>query len=159
MLPVFLFFTQLNELVISRGHRGLVVLAFPCNMFGNGEPWNNHEIINCLRHVRPGCNFKPRFYLMSKICVNGTTCHPVYEYLKQRLPFVHFASQSVHDKPQCVPTWSPVMQSDISDNFEKFLINHEGKPVKRLTANVSQSELEHEIDIILKRIPKQVTTH
>ncbi|PIK61781.1 selenium-dependent glutathione peroxidase [Apostichopus japonicus] len=105
--------------------------------------------MNCLRYVRPGANFKPRFNLMAKVDVNGSKCHPVYKYLKQRLPLVqYYAKLGNHS---CTSTPSATFQSDIDDNFEKFLINRDGKPVKRLTAASTQSELEEEIDTLLMK--------
>lgn len=43
---------------------------------------NGFEILNGIRHVRPGNGFRPNFQLFKKIEVNGKNQHPLYTYLK-----------------------------------------------------------------------------
>jgi glutathione peroxidase len=44
-----------------------VVLAFPCNQFGHQENSGGQEILNALRHVRPGNGFEPKCILLDKV--------------------------------------------------------------------------------------------
>ncbi|XP_072024262.1 glutathione peroxidase 2-like [Amphiura filiformis] len=137
-------FTQLNDLMIAYGTRGLSIMAFPCNQFGC-EPYDDHEIMNCLRHVRPGRNFKPRFHLMGKCDVTGPTTHPVFEYLTQRLP----TSSDDARHPE---------NYEISANFEKFLISPDGTPMKRYTSRTRASALAFDIEEVVKRtFPNKMT--
>ena len=60
----------------------LVVVGFPSNNFGLQEPAKNPEILNGVKHVRPGGGFVPNFELMSKGDVNGENEHPLFTFLK-----------------------------------------------------------------------------
>lgn len=40
------------------------------------------EILNGIRHVRPGNDFEPMLTLFQKIDVNGEKEHPLFTYLK-----------------------------------------------------------------------------
>jgi glutathione peroxidase len=106
--------------------RGLVILGFPCNQFGNQEPGTEKEIAE-------GClvNYGVSFQMFSKIDVNGNDAHPVYKYLRKRL--------------------SGFLSSKIKWNFTKFLIDREGKPVKRFAPVIKPEQLEEDIEKLLKQ--------
>ena len=83
---VFIFWLlQMNELVERFGDR-LVILAFPCNQFGHQENGDGEEIRLNLRHVRPGNGFQTKALLMEKVMVNGADAHPVFKWLRDKLP-------------------------------------------------------------------------
>ena len=87
--------------------RGLVVLGFPCNQFGQQEPGNEAEIAEfCSK------NFSTTFPLFGKIDVNGPTTAPLYKYLKSEAPGL-LGTEAVK--------W----------NFTKFLVDATGKVQKR----------------------------
>ena len=44
-----------------------VILAFPTNQFGHQENSNGQEIINSLKHVRPGNGFEPKCIMFDKV--------------------------------------------------------------------------------------------
>jgi glutathione peroxidase len=104
--------------------KGLVILGFPCNQFGNQEPGTEKEISE-------GClvNYGVSFPMFSKIDVNGDTAHPVYKYLKDRLP------GSVGKK--------------IKWNFTKFLVDRNGIPVKRFAPTTIPEKLTKDIEKLL----------
>ena len=55
------------------------ILAFPCNQFGNQEPYSDS-------HIRAFCKrLGVQFRIMSKIDVNGPDQHEVYRFLKERV--------------------------------------------------------------------------
>ena len=58
-----------------------------CLFFQQEPGKNGTEIMNCLKYVRPGNNFEPRFPLLEKIEVNGQNEHPLYTYLKVRFKY------------------------------------------------------------------------
>src|SRR5271167_2875022 len=58
--------------------KGLVVLGFPCNQFGNQEPGDSAAIRNFC-----STNFDVTFPLFAKIDVNGGGADPLYKYLKR----------------------------------------------------------------------------
>ena len=104
---------------------GLMIMAFPSNQFGKQEPGSDAEI-------KEFCDlkFKISFPLFSKIEVNGDNAHPLYQYLKEALPGL-LGSKAVK--------W----------NFTKFLIDKEGKPVKRYAPTDTPESIEKDIAAIL----------
>lgn len=85
--------------------QGFTVLGFPCNQFGGQEPGSNEEI-------KQFCSSKydVTFPLLDKIDVNGPKRHPLYvELAGKNSPF----------------------PGDIKWNFGKFLIDRDGKLLKR----------------------------
>ena len=64
-----------------------MILAFPCNQFGHQENTDEPEILNSLKFVRPGNGFEPKAKMFSKVEVNGSNVHAVFQYLKSSLPF------------------------------------------------------------------------
>jgi len=87
--------------------RGFVVLGFPANNFMGQEPGTEKEI-------KDFCTLKYNvtFPMFSKISVTGTDQHPLYGYLTNKATNPEFAG-------------------DISWNFNKFLIDKNGKVVGR----------------------------
>ena len=97
----------LESLQKSYGERGFSVLAFPCNQFGGQEPGNEEDIQSFC-----DLNYRTSFPLFSKIEVNGAASHPLFTHLKEKAPGVLGSKR-------------------IKWNFTKFLIDRQGKVVKR----------------------------
>lgn len=87
--------------------RGFVVLGFPANNFMGQEPGTEKEI-------KEFCTLKYNvtFPMFSKISVTGTDQHPLYGYLTNKAT-------------------NPEFPGDISWNFNKFLLDKNGKIVGR----------------------------
>uniref|UniRef100_A0A8K9Y5V8 Glutathione peroxidase n=1 Tax=Oncorhynchus mykiss TaxID=8022 RepID=A0A8K9Y5V8_ONCMY len=119
--------SQLNLLQSKYPHR-LVVLGFPCNQFGYQENCSNGEILNSLKYVRPGDGYQPGFTVFEKCDVNGTNTHPDPKFL----------------------IWSPISRTDISWNFEKFLVGPEGEPFKRYSKKFETINIEPDIQRLLR---------
>jgi glutathione peroxidase len=96
--------------------RGLAVLGFPCDQFGHQEPGDPDEIKSFC-----SLNYEVSFPLFAKIEVNGPNAHPLYREIKAAAPGI-FGSQGVK--------W----------NFTKFLLDAEGKVIKRY-APVTKPEI------------------
>jgi len=109
----------------------LVVIGFPSNNFGLQEPAKDPEILNGVKHVRPGGGFVPNFPLTTKGDVNGDNEHPLFTFLKGSCPN---PVERLGDPKSLY--WSPIRQSDLIWNFEKFLIGRDGQPIKRYTPAV-----------------------
>ena len=111
----------LEELYERFGKSGFEVLGFPCNQFGKQEPGTDSDI-------RGFCDLQygVRFPLFSKIDVNGTGTHPLYEFLKK-------------SKPGFLGT------KRIKWNFTKFLIDRNGKPLKRYSPQTTPDKIEKDL--------------
>ena len=90
--------------------RGLRILAFPCNQFGQQEPGSPQEI----RDFADG--FGVEFDLFAKCDVNGPKAHPVFQLCKSKL--------------------SDILGSSIKWNWTKFLVGRDGIPSRRFSPPV-----------------------
>jgi glutathione peroxidase len=116
----------LQELYSKYQAQGLEILAFPCNQFGKQEKGSNEEIKSfCDLH------FNIKFPLFDKIDVNGDNTHPLYAYLKAQAPGI-------------------LGSKGIKWNFTKFLVNSDGKVVKRFAPTVKPEALTADIEKLLK---------
>jgi glutathione peroxidase len=104
--------------------KGLEILAFPCNQFGNQEPGDADEIRNFC-----SLNYDVSFPLMGKIEVNGNDADPLWKYLKSEK--------------------SGLLGSRIKWNFTKFLVDREGNVVGRFGPAVKPEQLKSEIEALL----------
>lgn len=114
-------YTELEMLYKKFKNQGLEVLAFPCNQFGNQEPGSEQEIKSFCE-----LNYNVSFPLFSKIEVNGKNTHPLYAFLKKEAKGV-LGSESIK--------W----------NFTKFLIDRQGRVVKRFSPLEKPLSLEKQI--------------
>ncbi|CAK6435907.1 unnamed protein product [Pipistrellus nathusii] len=142
----------MNELQRRLGPRGLVVLGFPCNQFGHQENAKNEEILNCLKYVRPGGGFEPSFPLFEKCEVNGAQAHPLFAFLREALPAPSDDPAPLMTDPKFV-VWSPVSRNDVSWNFEKFLVDADGVPVRRYSRRFPTIDIEPDIEALLAQAP------
>lgn len=101
-----------------------------------------------LKYVRPGNGFEPKFQLLEKLAVNGEDAHPLFTFLKEKLPFPSDEPTALMGDPKCI-IWSPVCRNDIAWNFEKFLIGPDGVPFKRYSRRFLTSNIEGDIKKLL----------
>jgi len=90
---------------------GLRILAFPCNQFGSQEPGTDAEIKEFA--ANKGVEFNKGFDFYSKIDVNGSNAHPLWDYMKKKQ--------------------GGTLTNAIKWNFTKFVIDKEGQPVARFS--------------------------
>ena len=111
----------LEALYRANKDRGFEVLGFPCNQFGHQEPGDAAEI-------RAFCstNYDVTFPLFAKVDVNGTGTHPLYSFMKHAAPGV-LGSEAIK--------W----------NFTKFLIDRDGKVVRRYASADKPEKIERDI--------------
>jgi glutathione peroxidase len=95
--------------------QGLVVLGFPSNDFGGQEPGTNKDI-------KAFCetNFNVKFPLFEKAPVTGKEIQPAFQYL----------------------TANSAVTGPVEWNFEKFLVDRNGKVVARFKSKVSPAAKE-----------------
>lgn len=115
----------MNALIDEFGS-DLFVLGVPCNNFAMQEPGANDMLLNCYRHVRPGNGFEAKFNISTRQDVNGAEEHELYTFMKARCPAT---ISDRGNKEQMF--WTPIDSNDVNWNFEKFLIDTNGKPYKR----------------------------
>jgi glutathione peroxidase len=105
--------------------RGLVVLGFPCNQFGEQEPGTASEIgAFCEK------NYGVTFPVFEKIDVNGEAAHPLFEWLKVAAPGL-LGSKSIK--------W----------NFTKFLVDRSGQVKARYAPTTKPEDLVGDIESVL----------
>lgn len=103
---------------------GLSILGFPCNQFLAQEPGTEDEIKNfCMS------SFGVEFDMFSKIDVNGDNTHPLYMFLKE--------------------SGSGFLTDAIKWNFTKFLVDKNGKVIKRYAPSTTPSQIEEDIKKLL----------
>ena len=115
----------LEKLHQQYGERGLRILAFPCNQFGNQEPGDAEEIAQFCK-----VNYGVSFPLMAKVDVNGDNASPLFDWLKAEAPGF-MGSKSVK--------W----------NFTKFLIDRDGQVVKRYAPQDGPGVIAKDIEALL----------
>ena len=120
-------YVELQEFYEQYKEKGVVVLGFPANNFGAQEPGTNSEIKEfCTK------NYGVTFPMFAKISVKGDDIHPLYQYLTQK------KLNGVGDFP-------------VKWNFQKFIINKEGKLVESVepTTTVTDSKFKSLIQSLL----------
>ena len=113
-------YTGLETLYQKYKDQGLVILGFPCNQFGNQEPGGAEQIAQTCQ-----INYGVTFPIFAKVEVNGPQTHPVFQWLKSKLP-----------------GW---FGSKVRWNFTKFLVGRDGQPIKRFAPVTKPERIESAI--------------
>ena len=100
-------YEDLQKLHKTYSKKGLKILAFPCNDFGNQEPDSLSEIKNFC-----STKYGVEFEIMEKVHAKGNTTEP-YTTLNKAEP-----------------------KGDVEWNFEKFLIGKDSNVIARFKPNV-----------------------
>ena len=128
-------YAGLEKLFEQYEERGLVVLGFPCNDFGAQEPGSEAEIADfCQR------NYGVRFPMFEKVEVNREERHPLYRALIQAQPQARQLDGSQFADKLAQHGLSPKNPSDVMWNFEKFLVDREGKVIARFAPDVKPDD-------------------
>lgn len=101
-------YEKLQTLYDEYRSKNFVVIGFPANNFGGQEPGSNKDI-------QAFCtdNYKVTFPMMEKISVKGKDMDPIYKWLTSKAE-------------------NGVMDADVTWNFQKFMIDENGKLVGML---------------------------
>ena len=111
-------YKDLEAIYKSYKDLNFVIVGFPANNFGSQEPGSNEQIAKFCQ-----MNYGVTFPMMSKISVKGKDIHEVYKFLTQK------------DK-------NGLQDSQVEWNFQKYLINEEGKLIKVLSPRVLPTDSE-----------------
>lgn len=90
----------------------LVIIGFPCNQFGGQEPGSNQEIVDFCKK-----NYGVTFPLADKVDVKGENTAAIYQWLTQK-------------------SKNGVVDATISWNFNKFLLDENGKMIAYYPSNI-----------------------
>ena len=115
----------LEQLHRDYGSRGFEVLAFPCNQFGAQEPGDAAEIASFCSTV-----YDVTFPVFAKLDVNGPNADPLFERVKAEAPGL-LGSRAIK--------W----------NFTKFLIDRDGRAVKRYAPQTRPEDIRADIEALL----------
>jgi glutathione peroxidase len=118
-------YAGLEALYRKLGPKGLVVLGFPCDQFGHQEPGDAAEIKKFC-----SLNYEVSFPLFAKIEVNGPGAHPLYRTLKKAATGV-LGTEAIK--------W----------NFTKFLVDKDGRVVRRYAPTDKPESIEKDVAALL----------
>ena len=127
--------------------KGLEILDFPCNQFGNQAPGSDEEI-----HEFCTLKYKTSFDQFAKVDVNGENQSPLFKYLKEQKGFEGFDGIKGKIMIPVVKAMDPDYKnnSDIKWNFSKFLVDQEGNVIERYESTVEPKKIEDKIASLLK---------
>ena len=117
-------YSGIQKLYDDYKEKGFEVLDFPCNQFANQAPGEIDEI-KSFCESRFGVTFK----VFDKINVNGEDADPLFKYLREEK--------------------GGILGSKIKWNFTKFLVDREGKVVKRYAPTVEPEKIAKDIEELL----------
>lgn len=141
-------YAELQALYATFHDRGLEILDFPCNQFGQQAPGTIEEI-----HAFCTGTYGTTFPQMAKVDVNGENAIPLYTWLKSKAGFGGFdttdprgaylhaafkAQDSLYDQ-----------NPDIKWNFTKFLIDREGNVVCRFEPTAPNAAIVEAVEKLL----------
>ena len=109
-------FAGLEELYKRHADAGLVVLGFPSDQFMNQEFGDDAQIAE---HCQ--LNYGVSFPMFSKVDVNGKGAHPVFQWLRKET--------------------GGLLGDAIKWNFTKFLVDREGRVVRRYAPTVETAQI------------------
>lgn len=140
-------YEALEQLYRKYQDRGFVILDFPCNQFMEQAKGDDEEI-STFCTLKYDTTF-PRF---KKIEVNGPGEAPLYTYLKgaigSREGKGNFLMNLVLSLLSRINGKSG-KASDIKWNFEKFLVDREGRVVNRFNPTMKPEQLEAYVEALL----------
>jgi glutathione peroxidase len=105
--------------------RGFSVLGFPCDQFGHQEPGGEEEIATFCKK-----NYGVTFPMFAKVDVNGANAHPVFAFLRKAK--------------------GGLLGSRIKWNFTKFLVDADGKVVKRYGSTTKPDAIAADVEKLLR---------
>jgi glutathione peroxidase len=103
------------EALYKQYNSKLVIVGFPANNFGGQEPGSNSDINNFCKK-----NYGVTFIMASKVSVKGSDMDPIFQWL---------TSQA-----------NPDFTGDIRWNFEKFLLDENGKLIHRYRSGTNPTD-------------------
>ena len=130
-------YDELEALYQKYKDKGLVILDFPSNEFGQAVE-DNEEIAKFLAE-----HYQVSFPVFAKIDINGSNTHPLYRHLKSQ----DKAAIGNSRYEVLLEVIAEINQTrtgdDIKWNFTKFLVDADGNVVARFAPTIGAKEMEH----------------
>ena len=114
-------YAGLQELYDAKVGDGFTVLGFPCDQFGHQEPGTEAEIAEFCETA-----YGVTFPMFGKVEVNGDAAHPLYQWLRSEAPGRD--------------------GEDIEWNFTKFLVDRDGRVLRRYFFRQQPADLVDDIE-------------
>ena len=130
-------YEELQELYDKFKDKGLVILDFPCNQFGEQAPGDIASI-----HQFCTEKYSTTFPQFDKIDVNGENESPLFAFLKSKQAFKGFgngAQAKFMDEMMKKKDPEYASKPDIKWNFTKFLVDAQGNVIARFEPTVSMN--------------------
>jgi glutathione peroxidase len=112
--------------------RGFEILGFPSNDFAGQEPGSEAEIKTFCE-----TSFGVQFPMFGKVHANGGERHPLYAELIRAKPEATQANDGTLRDKLASRNLLPPHASDITWNFEKFLVGRDGSVIGRFAPDVT----------------------
>ncbi len=141
-------YEALEDIYKRLNQRGLEILDFPCNQFGQQAPGTEEEI-----HSFCQLNYGTEFPQFKKIEVNGPGESPLFTLLKSAKGFGGFDKSQrlgkLLDEMMLKADPEYASKPDIKWNFTKFLVDREGNIVARFEPTDDMTVVEAAIEKLL----------
>lgn len=133
-------YKELEALYRKFQDKGLIILDFPCNQFGEQAPGTDAEI-----HAFCTGQYAISFPQFAKVQVNGPDAEPLFTWLKSQQSFKGFGGGTkaqAMDKLLSQQDPDYANKPDIKWNFTKFLVDREGNVAARFEPTQSMKFVE-----------------
>ncbi len=117
-------FQALQQIHERYSSAGFSVLGFPYNQFGAQEPKDDEDVLKVCRD-----ELNLTFPIFAKVNVKGKDAHPLFKWL--------------------VSETSGILGSQIKWNFAKFLVDRNGRVVKRYAPTTKPEEIVSDIERLI----------
>ncbi|MFF2481206.1 glutathione peroxidase [Paenibacillus sp. NPDC058071] len=141
-------YSDLQKIYEQYKDQGLEILGFPSNQFGEQEPGSNSDVQSFCQ-----INYGVTFPLFAKTDVREDSAHPLFSYLTEQAPFQGFNVSEPSGKmlnaflSEKLPQ---LLEGDsIKWNFTKFLVDREGRVVKRFESTQEPNDMKADIEKLL----------
>ncbi len=104
------------EKLYEKYKNNLVVIGFPCNQFGEQEPWESEQIVEFCKG-----RYNVSFPMTEKVIVKGDSANVIYKWLSQK---------ETNGKKDINIRW----------NFGKFLIDEKGKFIEYFSSETEPDD-------------------
>ena len=136
----------LEKLYKEYHDKGLEILDFPCNQFGNQAPGSDDEI-----HQFCALKYNTSFDQFTKIDVNGESENPLYTFIKNEIKedIIEGIKNKMAMKAVEKISSTCKKNGDIKWNFTKFLVDRDGNVVARYSPTFKPEDMEKKIQELI----------